>query len=614
MLTIAKMGEKILMNSFSEVVFMNCFNDEEWKKKHGVIPVLSKDGKTITYGLYPQTVVSDSALIEKLNQLTAPESNGWYFYNGDFYVKLVATSKHYGVPSQSQSDYYKFNNEANIIAGKIYWFKVEPITWNIMNAYENGECLVISSVLLDAHCYDSESNNYKESDIRAWLNNDFYYSAFALGNIYIQRATVDNSAASTGESPNPHTCEDTEDKVFLPSYKEYYGAIQYGTLLDSPVKFESTDYARANGVSHSDNAFDYNNDGHWTRSPSSRAGDFAEFAYAGGIKFGQAYVKEDNIGVCPCIIIKTSEHLNMPKEMKKAQNPKYVKFLNDEVRKKKLGVIPVLSKDGKTITYGLYPQKVVSDPTTIEALNKLTTPESNGWYLYNDEYYAKLEAKPNDNYDVDYPIFNNKATIEEGETYWFKCEAIKWKVLSNKNGEYFILSSVLLDAHCYDASYSYCDYEDSDIRAWLNDEFYNSAFALNNTYIKTTTVDNSAATTYTRRPSIPGPWDQTEDKVFLPSYQDYTNDKYGFDSLVYRDKTRECKTTDYARANGAGYNPDSPYTYNGTYWTRSQYCSRSTVKHFSSDPWHVNSDGSLWGGGDYCKILAVRPCLIIKIV
>lgn len=290
----------------------------------------------------------------------------------------------------------------------------------------------------------------------------------------------------------------------------------------------------------------------------------------------------------------------------------FMNCFDDEDWKKKHGVIPVLSKDGRTITYGLYPQTVVSDPTTIEALNKLTTPEFNGWYLYNEEYYAKLIAKPDDEYDVDYPIFNNKATIEEGETYWFKCKPIKWKVLSNKNGEYFILSSVLLDAHCYDAT-NPNDYEGSDIRAWLNDEFYNSAFALNNTYIKTTTVDNSAATTYTRRPSIPGPWDQTEDKVFLPSYQDYTNAEYGFDSLVYRDKTRECKTTDYARANGACYNPDSPYTYNGAYWTRSQYCSRSTVKHFSSGPWHVNSDGSLWGGG-HCDILAVRPCLIIKIV
>lgn len=283
------------MNSFSNVVFMNCFNDEEWKKKHGVIPVLSKDGKTITYGLYPQTVVSDAALIEKLNQLTTPESNGWYFYNGDFYEKLVAKSKRYGVPS----DYYKFNNGAAIIGGKIYWFKLEPITWNVLN--NNGdEYFILSSVLLDAHCYDaSGSNNYKDSDIRAWLNNDFYYSAFALGNKYIQTTTVNNYKES-----NPYACEDTEDKVFLPSHDEYVGAFWYGPLADALVEGESTDYARANGVPHSDDAFDSNNNRHWTRSPSSNSGDFAMFAYAGGQEFLSTYVKVENMGVCPCLNIK----------------------------------------------------------------------------------------------------------------------------------------------------------------------------------------------------------------------------------------------------------------------------------------------------------------------
>ena len=284
------------MNSFSDVVFMNCFDDEDWKKKHGVIPVLSKDGKTITYGLYPQTVVSDTALIEKLNQLTTPYSNGWYFYNGDFYVKLVATSKRYGAPYRSQSHYYKFNNGATIIAGKIYWFKLEPITWNVL--YNNdGEYFILSSVLLDTHCYDdSGSNNYKDSDIRAWLNSDFYYSAFALGNKYIQTTTVNND-----DSSNPYVCEDTEDKVFLPSHDEYVGAIWYGPL---DVSAESTDYARANGVPHSGDADDADNDPHWTRSPSRFQDDFAMFAYAGGIEFLTTYVKAVNIGVRPCLNIK----------------------------------------------------------------------------------------------------------------------------------------------------------------------------------------------------------------------------------------------------------------------------------------------------------------------
>lgn len=260
---------------------------------------------------------------------------------------------------------------------------------------------------------------------------------------------------------------------------------------------------------------------------------------------------------------------------------------DDAEWRKRHGVIPVLSSDKKTITYGLYPQTVVIDPNTIIALNSLTTPESNGWYLYENEYYAKLKAKPFESYYV----FNNGIKIMKGGTYWFKCEPIKWIVLSNNNGEYFILSSVLLDAHCYDASDSN-NYKDSDIRAWLNNEFYNSAFSLNNTYINATVVDNSAATT--DRLFNPFACGNTKDKVFLLSYQDYT-----FTS----GKLRERKTTDYARANGICYNSDDF----GNYWTR------SPMSFCYSGAWPISQNGLVrFGFRVSLTWLGVRPCLNIK--
>ena len=59
----------------------------------------------------------------------------------------------------------------------------------------------------------------------------------------------------------------------------------------------------------------------------------------------------------------------------------------------KPGAKPELSSDGKTLTYGLYPQTYVSDETLIGELNKLTTSNASGWYLHNDTYYAKRIAK-----------------------------------------------------------------------------------------------------------------------------------------------------------------------------------------------------------------------------
>ena len=298
----------------------------------------------------------------------------------------------------------------------------------------------------------------------------------------------------------------------------------------------------------------------------------------------------------------------------------FTKAEEDEERATRYGTRPILSEDGKTLTYGLYPQKKVNDSKLVSALNALSTTESNGWYLYEDDYYAKVSATP---YYFDCE-FDNGTAIVDGSIYWFKCEPITWNVLSNSNGEYYILSSVLLDAHCYynnsdssrtiDGKTVYPNnYEYSDIRTWLNNDFYNSAFALGNSHIQTTTVDNSASTTESS--GNPYACDNTQDKVFLPSYQDYINSSYGFStSPDSADTRRRCKTTEWARARGASYRLISgPDKYNGDYFTRSP-------DSYSKNAWFVNNTT---GSGPYGYLagfyfvsahgMSVRPGLSIKI-
>ena len=262
---------------------------------------------------------------------------------------------------------------------------------------------------------------------------------------------------------------------------------------------------------------------------------------------------------------------------------------------------PTISEDGKTITYGLYPQTNVNDSSLISALDELTTPESNGWYLYNGEYYAKAVSTRSSQ------EFDNGTDIANGITYWFKCESIEWDVLSNGYGQYFILSRVLLDNHVYDDDDN--NYELSEIRTWLNNDFYNSAFALGNSHIKTTTVDNSAATTSSTSNSYV--CNNTTDKVFLPSYQDYINDSYGFDPSPYASYTRCCKTTDWARIKGLSYSEDTGKMYNGYYWTRSPgtgspicVCGVGTGGRIHDD-YDVRVYSTDYGG--------VRPAMIITI-
>lgn len=216
------------------------------------------------------------------------------------------------------------------------------------------------------------------------------------------------------------------------------------------------------------------------------------------------------------------------------------------------------------IEYGIYPQTHVSDEETISSLNSLTETEANGWYLYDGNYYTKMTTME---YVSGYR-FDDGTRITRETEYWFKCESISWNVFDTGEGVFKLLSSRILDVHCYyptwedriiDGKTVYCtDFKYSDLREWLNDDFYNSAFLLGASFIQTTEVDNSAATTCsTTDPTI---CEDTYDNVWLLSYQDYMNTSYFVDK-----EARYCMTTDFARANECSVFGNKM----GEYWTRS---------------------------------------------
>ena len=264
--------------------------------------------------------------------------------------------------------------------------------------------------------------------------------------------------------------------------------------------------------------------------------------------------------------------------------------LNDEVE----NTLPLIDLDSNTVTYGLYPQTYVSDSSITSILENLEPSSINNWVLYDGNYYVKEIAST---YNSESYKFNNGTSISNGNSYWFRCDPIVWDILRSNNGEYFLLSKVLLDNHNYYNNYNdrtiddkivYANnYENSDIRSWLNGEFYNKAFALNNAFIKTSALE------------------KTYDKVYLPSYQDYLEFDYGFDVNNNVSSTRECKTTDYARATGSWSSSDSKLKNNGTYWTRTPsneyyYCAMN-----------VNSGGYISAYAVDGTSHSVRPCISI---
>lgn len=266
------------------------------------------------------------------------------------------------------------------------------------------------------------------------------------------------------------------------------------------------------------------------------------------------------------------------------------------------GFSPIISSDYKKAEYGFYPQSHVSDEQIISVLNKLNPINSMGWYIYNGEFYIKdtSHVYNNENY-----TFVDGSSITNETSYWFKCETIKWNVVEVKNGEYTLMSEMLLDTHNYYNSYSertineqtiYANnYQYSGVRSYLNDYFYQTAFYLEDKYIKENTILNSGATT--DKDDNAYICDNTKDKVFLPSYQD-----------VVKLDNKTALTSDYARCMGAFCNiKDSAYKYNGSYWTR------SPSSTFNYAAWNVNSGGVLSeyavDGNSHC----IRPCITISL-
>ena len=221
------------------------------------------------------------------------------------------------------------------------------------------------------------------------------------------------------------------------------------------------------------------------------------------------------------------------------------------------------------VYYGTYPQTVVDDSSLISSLNSLTSTNANGYYEFEGEEYAKVVAHP---YETGYKFING-STIQSGQTYYFKVEPIKWRVLEEADGTYTLLSEYIIDKQVFytssgnrtigDQTIYENNYEHSTIREWLNNAFYNKAFSSpEKGSILTTLVDNSASTTA----SSTNPYfsNNTMDKVYLLSYQEAISSTYGFSSS----STRTAVTTDYARAVGA-YNATTIIMETVYWWLRS---------------------------------------------
>ncbi|MBQ6268265.1 MAG: InlB B-repeat-containing protein [Clostridia bacterium] len=250
---------------------------------------------------------------------------------------------------------------------------------------------------------------------------------------------------------------------------------------------------------------------------------------------------------------------------------------------------------GDSFTFGSYPQTHVTNSSTISALNaavKSTDWYSAKYYIGGGDFNSMGPSDFTKFCDITYngvkyrgvkfSLYRPSTTLLDattsgstttnqkkngyltGTTYWFKYEPLKWTVLDPSTG--LILCDSIIDAQAFhnlaysldrsvvfgDSAYTIysCDYENSSLRAWLNQTFLSDAFtAAEQSKIKVTKLENKGVYTLrgnSKHTDLDGA--DTNDQVFLPTYLDVINTAYGFKSIpADADPLRICKGTDYAK-------------------------------------------------------------------
>lgn len=210
--------------------------------------------------------------------------------------------------------------------------------------------------------------------------------------------------------------------------------------------------------------------------------------------------------------------------------------------------------------------------------------------ITNGDIYTTL--KNTDNWDENGDATVDNIKYHKTEKGYFKYEPIKWRVLQSENGEAFLLSDVILDKKAYDESYEYITWEESSLRAWLNEKFMNRTFsAEEKEKINITEIVNQDNPAYGTEGG-----NNTSDKIFLLSSAEVDEKedgkKYGF----LNDETRKCKANSFSEMEIAFW------------WLRSPgYNSSSATEVFGYG--RINRDGN----NVYDNIAGVRPALHLNL-
>ena len=574
-------------------------------------------GTVINFGSYPQSKVTDSATLKKLDNETKQWKSYEYYsgtgntsdgnmepsdymkyadikLGGEKYRAVTFSEYRQIYTSYQSSASYSYQDDNGYYSGNTYYFKYEPLKWRVLDASTG---LVICDSAIDSQPYnnyilkadgyfwgDSDkmhyASNWEYSSLRAWLNSEFYNTAFGeMQKDRIQELTRENESINASKyDSNP-----TSDKITLLSYDEAsntsYG-FGSGNLKETARLRKGTDYAKCQGLWVSTSSSNSGNSWWWLRSPD---GSYVAAGVDGGGWANYSYdVGGTSYGVVPALNLSVSSSASDGTGS------------NDSV-------FTGTEATGTIINFGSYPQSRVNDTVTINNLEGIKKnwksykyySGTGDWddgnmtssdymlyadFLYGGEKYRAVTFSEYRPYYTGYTSSTSNSNQDDngyytGNVYYFKYEPLKWRVLDASTG--LVVCDSAIDSQPYnnyilsaDSNYwgdsnkmHYAsNWEYSSLRAWLNNDFYNTAFSkMQQDRIKELTRENKSTydSKYDSNPTL--------DKVTLLSYNDVLNKNYGFSpSYNTNDTARQRKGTDYAKCQGLYVSS----SYGGTSWWR----------------------------------------------
>ena len=222
-----------------------------------------EQGGYLLFGSYPQTIAAQGVTIST----SSMDGYGNFTGSDGCFYRRVKAAPYAG---------YSFSDYTVIREGTNYYFKLEPLRWQIVST-SNGSTLLVSEKIIAATAFGN-NNGYSGSNLRNWMNNLYNSNGDSKGVFSAEQRELIAATNVNGIT----------ERIFALSDSEYTSAVT--------GKKATTDYALAVGAAM-ENRVGY----WWLRTAHSTAGNAKVVNPNGIVSF--SLVDSGSIGVAPALNI-----------------------------------------------------------------------------------------------------------------------------------------------------------------------------------------------------------------------------------------------------------------------------------------------------------------------